>query len=252
MDFLPVNIPSARLAVFFVPASLVYVVALVVWRLYFSQCARFPGSKLAAATGWYEFYYDYWLNGQYIFEIERMHKKYGELRKLQDGGWALKTLHSRFWFKGPIIRVTPDEISIHDPSFYNQVYVTKSTRRTDNYDEFLKGINFGGKMKHAQTFSRVIDEPLGSHLLTTGHDLHRKRRKPLEPFFSRIGIARLQPMLAELTRHCEARIQQFKKSNQAIRLDHAYTAFSGDVIQKICLGDESIGFLDKPDFAPEW
>lgn len=57
---------------------IVYSICLVIYRLYFSPLAKFPGSKLAAATSWYEFYYDYWRNGKYIFEIERMHKEYGK------------------------------------------------------------------------------------------------------------------------------------------------------------------------------
>lgn len=58
-------------------AFILYKVYLVVWRLYFSPLAKFPGPTLAAATGWYEFYFDYWKNGKYIFEIERLHKVYG-------------------------------------------------------------------------------------------------------------------------------------------------------------------------------
>lgn len=54
-----------------------YYVTVIIYRLYFSPLAGFPGPKLAAATGWYEFYFDYWLNGKYIFKIERMHKIYG-------------------------------------------------------------------------------------------------------------------------------------------------------------------------------
>lgn len=56
----------------------IYFMLLVGYRLYLSPISAFPGSKLAAATGWYEFYYDFWLGGKYIFEIERMHKKYGQ------------------------------------------------------------------------------------------------------------------------------------------------------------------------------
>lgn len=52
---------------------------LVIWRLYYSPLSKFPGSKLAAATGWYEFYYDFCRSGRYIFEIERMHAVYGQL-----------------------------------------------------------------------------------------------------------------------------------------------------------------------------
>lgn len=55
----------------------VYYVGLVIYRLYFHPLAGFPGPKLAAATGWYEFYFQFWLEGKYIFETERMVKKYG-------------------------------------------------------------------------------------------------------------------------------------------------------------------------------
>lgn len=58
-------------------AYALYLVGIVVYRLNFSPIAGFPGPKIAAATGWYEFYFDACLNGKYIFEIERMHKKYG-------------------------------------------------------------------------------------------------------------------------------------------------------------------------------
>jgi hypothetical protein len=50
---------------------------LTVERLHFSPISGFPGPRLAAATFWYEFYYDFWRHGKYIFEIEKMHKKYG-------------------------------------------------------------------------------------------------------------------------------------------------------------------------------
>ena len=54
-----------------------YLVALGSYRLYFDPIAKFPGPKLAALTLWYEFYYDVVKRGQYTFEIDRMHKRYG-------------------------------------------------------------------------------------------------------------------------------------------------------------------------------
>lgn len=194
-------------------AWLLYYCGIIIHRLYFSPLAKFPGSKLAA-TGWYEFYYDCWLEGKYLFEIEKMHKKYG-----------------------PIIRVNSDELSIRDADFYNELYVTESKRRTNGHELFCKGLDFDG-----------------CHLLTTDHDLHRRRRKPLEPFFSRLGVSRLQPMLAHVALNLESRIRDLKGSNKVIRLDHAFSAFAGDIIGRICFDDGKAGgrFLDDPDFAPGW
>lgn len=58
--------------------ALVSVVSLALYRIYLSPLAKFPGVKLAAATGWYEFYYDCVLPGKYFLEIKRMHELYGQ------------------------------------------------------------------------------------------------------------------------------------------------------------------------------
>lgn len=55
----------------------IYGLSLVIYRLYFDPLAGFPGPKVAASTGWYEFYHDVIRRGQYIYKIEEMHKKYG-------------------------------------------------------------------------------------------------------------------------------------------------------------------------------
>ncbi|KAI1410009.1 cytochrome P450 [Hypoxylon sp. FL1857] len=208
-DSLPVRVIATL-----VLAQCIYFVSLVIYRLYFSPLAKFPGPKIAAATGWYEFYYQCWLNGKYIFEIEKMHKKYG-----------------------PIVRVNPDELSIHDPEFYNELYVTESRRRTDHYDAFGKGIGFED-----------------SHLFTKEHDLHRIRRKALEPFFSKLGINRLLPVIAEVALHLESRIREFSGTGKVIRLDHSFSAYAGDVVGRMCLDtkDRRDRFLSEPNFSPDW
>lgn len=55
----------------------IYLLGLVIYRLYLSPLAKFPGPKLAACSKWYEFYYDVVLRGQFTFQIQRMHQKYG-------------------------------------------------------------------------------------------------------------------------------------------------------------------------------
>ena len=123
-----------------------HLVYLVIWRLFCSPLAKYPGSKLAAATGWYEFYYDFFHRGKYIFEIERMHQKYGECLQLKT---FLIMLILLMHVTGPIIRVNPQELSIRDSSFYSELYVTGSQRRSEHYDAFASGIDFEGRPSYS-------------------------------------------------------------------------------------------------------
>ena len=87
--------------------------------------------------------------------------------------------------------------------------------------------------------------------MTQTHELHRKRRKPLEPFFSRQGIDRIEPFIAEEVKKMDIRLQNLKGSDRVIRLDHVFSAFAGDVIGKICC-ESPTNFIEDPDFAPHW
>jgi hypothetical protein len=49
------------------------------YRLYFHPLRNFPGPRLAAITHLYEFYFDGIQGGKFIWEINRMHDKYGML-----------------------------------------------------------------------------------------------------------------------------------------------------------------------------
>ena len=70
--------PAVSSLAFIIAGFIFYLVANLLYRLYFHPLAKFPGPKIAAATHWYEFYYNWWLQGKYIFEIERLHQQYGQ------------------------------------------------------------------------------------------------------------------------------------------------------------------------------
>lgn len=52
------------------------------YNLYLHPLRRIPGPKLAAMTSWPDFYYDVIKDGSYLFEIRKMHDKYGEFELL--------------------------------------------------------------------------------------------------------------------------------------------------------------------------
>jgi hypothetical protein len=77
-------------------ASLLYTSFTLFRRLFYSPIAGFPGPKLAAATFWYEFYYDIVCGGKYIWKIKSLHEQYG-----------------------PIVRINPYELHVIDPDFWD-------------------------------------------------------------------------------------------------------------------------------------
>ncbi|KAF2963899.1 hypothetical protein GQX73_g9661 [Xylaria multiplex] len=103
MMFQEANI--THLAIVAAGATVLYTFGLVIWRLYYSPLAKFPGPKLAAATLWYEFYWDVLKKGQWVWEIDRMHRKYG-----------------------PIVRINPHELHIQDSEFYDELYSGKQVK----------------------------------------------------------------------------------------------------------------------------
>ncbi|KAH0437675.1 cytochrome P450 [Colletotrichum camelliae] len=95
-----------NLVYFLLAAVITHRIGLIVYRLYLSPLAKFPGPKIAAATSWYEGFWDLW-NAQFPEVVKDMHEKYG-----------------------PIVRVNPRELVIQDADFYSQLYVPAGKRST--------------------------------------------------------------------------------------------------------------------------
>ncbi|KAL4914495.1 cytochrome P450 [Aspergillus aurantiobrunneus] len=98
-----------------------------VYRLYFHPLSKFPGPKLTAATGLYEIYHDVIRGGKFLWQIEKMHQKYG-----------------------PIVRINPREIHIKDPYFYDEIYVSGARKRN-------KDPNFVGLFGSPQSMIATVD-----------------------------------------------------------------------------------------------
>ncbi|KAI1258583.1 putative benzoate 4-monooxygenase cytochrome P450 [Xylariaceae sp. FL1019] len=133
---------------------------------------------------------------------------------------------------GPIIRVGPNEIHINDAEYFLEVFASAAKHRTDIIPP--KGLG--------------MDASLGS---TPGHELHAMRRKPLEKFLSRQNVQRLQSVIHEEVRVLDRKVAAAKGSGVPVRLDHAFTSFTGDIVGEIACG-ESPQLLNAPDFTPAW
>ena len=200
-------LPQPILAV--TAATVLYAGWLAISRLWLSPLARFPGPKLAALTMWYEFYFDSLLGGQYTFQIAEMHRRYG-----------------------PIVRISPFELHIDDPEYYDVLYSRDKPR---NKSLHLTGM-FGAP---ASAFGSV------------DHRRHRIRRQPMNPFFSQQRIRTLEPMLRRMVEKLCAGLRAWKGRNVPLHLYHAFNAYTTDVVVEYSMG-ESFHYLDDPDFTPQW
>lgn len=190
-------------------AGTVYVLWLTIYRLWLSPIAHFPGPKLAALTMWYEWYYDSFLEGQYTFRIAEMHRKYG-----------------------PIVRISPYELHIDDPEYYDTLYSRDAPR---NKSLHLTGM-FGAP---ASSFG------------TVDYRRHRIRRQPMNPFFSQKRIRGLEPMLRDMVGKLCNGMRAWKDRHDPLHVYHAFNAFTTDVVVQYAMG-ESFHYLDDPDFSPQW
>jgi hypothetical protein len=188
-----------------------YALGLVFYRLFLHPLRNFPGPKLAAASYWYDFYYDV-LDGPHpgrmMYHVEELHKTYG-----------------------PVVRVNPDELAIKNPDWVDIIY---NNPRRQKWPRNHKANGSNGSM--ATTESR---------------ELHKLRKAPLLPFFSKQSIISLEPELLEKVEQLCKGVEAFMNRQEVLNIGVAFTALTLDVISEYTFG-KSWSCLDKEDFAPEW
>ncbi|RDW83579.1 cytochrome P450 [Aspergillus mulundensis] len=187
----------------------VYLAAIAIYRLYLSPIAHFPGPRLAALTVFYEFYWEAVRNGQFTFHIGELHKKYGS-----------------------IVRISPTELHVNDPEFYEVLYSRDSPRNKYPY------------------YQRTFNAPYA--LITCeDHFRHRLLRSQLNPFFSVARIRQLEPTLKALVDKLCRRLEELKSTGKPIAIEYPLTCYTTDVITDYTMGD-GYHYLDEPDFIPQW
>ncbi|KAF2707312.1 cytochrome P450 [Pleomassaria siparia CBS 279.74] len=188
----------------------IYILLLTFQRLHLSPISHIPGPKLAAATFWYEFYYDIILGGKYIWKIKALHEQYG-----------------------PIIRINPYELHVIDPDFWDIMYTasTNSNRR-DKWSWQTKGIGIPASL-----------------IGTVEHALHRVRRGALNPFFSMQNVRKLLPVVEERVEALIHRLKAASEGKEIVKMEYAFSAYTNDVVMQYCFG-RSEHHIEAPGFDP--
>ncbi|KAB2099215.1 hypothetical protein AG0111_0g12460 [Alternaria gaisen] len=197
---------------------LLYWLAVGIYRVYFHPLSKIPGPKLAAFTFWYEFYYEIYPHRfQYLWKIKQLHEEYG-----------------------PIIRINPLQVHIHDADYFDTIYASGVNHKRDRCS-----------WSH-HTGSKVW---AGAILETMDHDKHRMRRNAVSPFFSKRSVQALEGLVVnnikKLLRRFEGEMEKQGPHAGIVILNDAYAAFAMDVISEYCFG-ESMKTLDNDDYGKDW
>ncbi|KAF9733997.1 hypothetical protein PMIN06_005172 [Paraphaeosphaeria minitans] len=176
-----------------------YILCIVVYRLYFSPLSIFPGPKLAGATSWYSKYFDLVAKrhgGQFPMEIKRMHEEYG-----------------------PIVRIAPDELHIDDPEYWLEVYCNNSAARPIDKQE---------KLQHRFGLPDAI-------FSTPQAELHRSRRQAMAGFFSRQRLRETQGRVNQLLERVSQRVsKEYSGSNRVLDVGEMFSALAVDIVTEVC------------------
>ncbi|KAF2653890.1 cytochrome P450 [Lophiostoma macrostomum CBS 122681] len=182
----------------------VYYATLAFYRLFIHPLSRFPGPRSAAVSRWYEGYYDVILGGQYTLKIAELHKVYG-----------------------PIIRISPHELHVSDPTFFETIYRTDG--RWNKYSWAYDA--FGAK---------------NSTVFSSDHDAHKSRRRAIAPYFSKSNVAAQQKLLG---RNIDKLCQRIAKlTSTDFNLGAAVSAYTRDNANEYIIG-KTYNELDLEDFG---
>ncbi|KAK0103829.1 hypothetical protein ONS95_005828 [Cadophora gregata] len=180
----------------------------VVYNLFLHPLRSIPGPRMAAATWLWLFKYE--LSGHCHEAFMKLHESYG-----------------------PLIRVSPGEVSINDIEVYNNVIYAQNTK-------FMK----------AQYFYQAFDTPGGSVFSQRDKQEHAAEKRLMSHAFSRSNILGLQNLLYDHTRLWISQLKQFAEANKPIPLWHATQCLTLDTVARFSYGSGCDALHSKDLYSP--
>lgn len=125
-------------------------------------------------------------------------------------------------YLGPIVRISPEELHCNDPRFADEVYAGGNRKRD--------------KWQHSMNTSASSGPILVGGFSTLPHDLHRMRRVPMNKFFSRGQMLKLESEVHDFTqRTCDKML----RAKEPFDLKEAFNCFTADIISQYSFGEPS-------------
>lgn len=132
-------------------------------------------------------------------------------------------------FVGPIVRIKPHEVHIHDPDFFDTIYTQSPGHDKPSSIQYRFGAPYAA-------FS------------TPEHEVHRERRAALSPFFSKKRILQHSPSIkVEVDRLCGRLANDYAGKDKVVVLNHLFTCYVADVVTKYAF-NKKYDFLGNPKF----
>ena len=131
------------------------------------------------------------------------------------------------------MRINPHELHVSDPDFYDELYTSGARKRNKHW------------------WSADMFGVPGAMISTVPHDIHRRLRAPIAPFFSQQAIRKFDPVIREKLEIMYTRFEEYRGTGQPVNIEDAYNALTNDIISEYCFG-LSHGCLDMPNFNNEW
>ena len=113
---------------------------------------------------------------------------------------------------GPILRISPREVHISDVSFLDEIYASGSRRRDKDPAEL-----------------KTLPVPLSTGG-TGQHDLHRKRREALNPYFTRKSVVAFEPAIAGKVRQLDDILDRYCQRRQVLNLSDVLYGFATEFV----------------------
>ncbi|KAJ5091017.1 hypothetical protein N7532_009701 [Penicillium argentinense] len=185
-----------------------YITAVIFYRLVLSPLAKFPGPRLAAATRLYEIYYQMIKGGTFTWHISDLHDKYG-----------------------PVVRITPWEIHIKDPNYYNTVYLDM------------------GKLRNKESLLSCIGYPNPIFPLVS-HEPHQPWRNILARFLKKSAILEFEPVIKANIQSLCKHFSTAANSHEPLELYSAFHCYSSDTLSQHAFGhDLGFHYLDEMKYS---